>query len=57
MAQQLKFSIGEMDVDKQVDPKHPGIEYIGKAILYMDGTAICLASLNGILCRVEIRWK
>lgn len=43
---------GELDLDGLVDQK--GVEYIGKAVQQPDGTWICLANVNGALCRVQV---
>ena len=42
----------EVDVDGFVDAK--GIKYIGKALKQPDGKWICIADVDGALCRVEV---
>lgn len=44
----------EIDVDGRVDEKL-GICYIGKAMKTFDGRWLCLANVQGALCRVEVR--
>lgn len=43
----------EVDLDGHVDAR--GVKYLGKALRQPDGLYICLADVNGCLCRVEVR--
>jgi hypothetical protein len=45
----------EVDVDKMIDHRHPGIQYWGKAKRQLDGTYRCLANVEGSLCVVEVK--
>lgn len=46
----------EIDVDGMIDPKSGGrIRYVGKATRMVDGSYLCLADVDGRLCRVEVR--
>jgi hypothetical protein len=47
------FEIVEIDLDGYTDTR--GITYIGRARLQENGKYICLANVNGCLCRVEVR--
>lgn len=44
----------QVDVDGIIDPRHPGVQYWGKATRQNDGTWRCMANVEGMLCLVEI---
>ena len=41
-------------VDGMYDPKHPEIQYWGKASRQADGRYKCYANVGGLLCVVEV---
>ena len=46
----------EIDVNGLVD-ESTGIRYIGKALKTFEGRWLCLANVDGALCRVELTMK
>lgn len=53
-SRQLNLKTGRMvDIDGHVDDR--GICYYGYAVEYIDGSWVCLANIDGTLCRVEVK--
>jgi len=48
-----KPEVTEVDVDGIVDGQ--GVRYLGTAKKQPDGAWVCLADVNGFLCKVEVK--
>jgi hypothetical protein len=48
--------LDKIDLDGQIDEDRH-IEYMGKAIKLPDGIWVCLAAVQGCLCRVEVSFR